>query len=127
MTDNYLAVGRPDQYLYPFLEVDLAAGRISVDEAQEMTDLYMLKFNERSQDNEVAAQMMDLELESRKQEKKWRERKLYDIGQQRYNVRDTIDAINHWNQNVMIGGCDPETGKDASNLLTVMMLESFAG
>ena len=125
LTDNYLAVGRPDQYLYPFLEADLAAGRISVDEAQEMTDLYMLKFNERSQDNEVAAQMMDLELESRKQEKKWRERKLYDIGQQRYNVRDTIDAINHWNQNVMIGGCDPETGKDASNLLTVMMLESF--
>ena len=35
---------------------------------------------------------MDLEMEQQKQEKKWEERKLYDIGQQRYNVRDTIDA-----------------------------------
>lgn len=125
LTDNYLALGRPDQYLYPFLKKDLEEGRLTLEEAQEMTDLYMLKFNERSQDNEVAAEMMDLELEERKQEKKWRERTLYDIGQQRYNVRDTIDAINHWNQNVMIGGCIPETGEDATNLLTVMMLESF--
>lgn len=125
LTDNYLAVGRPDQYLYPYLEKDLKEKRITVEEAQELTDLYMLKFNERSQDNEVAAQMMDLELEQRKQDKKWEERKLYDIGQQRYNVRDTIDAINHWNQNVMIGGCIPETGEDATNLMTVMILEAF--
>ena len=82
-----------------------------MEEAQELTDLYMLKFNERSQDNEVAAEMMDLEMEQQKQEKKWEERKLYDIGQQRYNVRDTIDAINHWNQNVMIGGCIRKQGK----------------
>lgn len=125
LTDNYLALGRPDQYLYPYLEKDLKENKITVEEAQELTDLYMLKFNERSQDNEVAAQMMDLELEQKKQDRKWEERKLYDIGQQRYNVRDTIDAINHWNQNVMIGGCIPETGEDATNLMTVMMLESF--
>ena len=125
LTDNYLALGRPDQYLYPYLEKDLKENRLTVEEAQELTDLYMLKFNERSQDNEVAAEMMDLVMEQQKQEKKWEERKLYDIGQQRYNVRDTIDAINHWNQNVMIGGCIPETGEDATNLMTVMMLESF--
>lgn len=125
LTDNYLAVGRPDQYLYPYLEKDLTEGRLTMEQAQEITDLYLLKFNERSQDNEVAAQMMDLERKEEELEQKWRERKLYDIGQQRYNVRDTVDAINHWNQNVMIGGCDPQTGEDASNLLTVMILESF--
>ncbi len=125
LTDNYLALGRPDQYLFPFLQKDLEQERLTIEEAQELTDLFMLKFNERSQDNEVAAKMMDLEIEQKKQEQKWEERKLYDIGQQRYNVRDTIDAINHWNQNVMIGGCDPKTGTDASNPVTVMMLESF--
>lgn len=69
LTDNYLALGRPDQYLYPYLEKDLKENRLTVEEAQELTDLYMLKFNERSQDNEVAAEMMDLEMEQQKQEK----------------------------------------------------------
>lgn len=125
LTDNYLAVGRPDQYLYPFLEKDLEEGRLSVEEAQEITDCYMLKFNERSQDNETAAQMMDLEMRQKRFDKQWEERKLYDIGHQRYNVRDTVDAINHWNQNVMVGGLIPETGEDGTNLLTVMIIESF--
>lgn len=125
LTDNYLALGRPDQYLYPYLEHDIETGALTLEEAQEMTDCFMLKFNERSQDNEVAAQMMDLEKAQADNERKWVERKLYDIGQQRYNVRDTLDAINHWNQNVIVGGVIPETGEDATNLLTVMMIESF--
>jgi len=125
LTDNYLALGRPDQYLYPYLKSDLESGQLTLEEAQEITDCYMLKFNERSQDNEVAAQMMDLEKAQMNQDKKWKERKLYDIGQQRYNVRDTIDAINHWNQNVVVGGVIPESGEDATNILTVMIIESF--
>lgn len=125
LTDNYLALGRPDQYLYPFLEADIQAGRLSVEEAQEMVDCFMLKFNERTQDNEVAAQSMDLEAEAQKEEKKWIERKLTDIGQQRYNIRDRLDALNHWNQNVIIGGTHPQSGEDATNLLTSMILESF--
>lgn len=125
ITDNYLALGRPDQYLYPFLKKDLEEGKLTVEEAQEITDCFMLKFNERSQDNEVAAEMMDLERRQKQFDKKWEERKLYDIGHQRYQVRDTVDAINHWNQNIIVGGLIPETGEDASNLLTVMMIESF--
>lgn len=125
ITDNYLALGRPDQYLYPFLKKDLEDGTLTVEEAQEITDCFMLKFNERSQDNEVAAEMMDLERRQKQFDKQWEERKLYDIGHQRYQVRDTVDAINHWNQNIIVGGLVPETGEDATNLLTVMMLESF--
>ncbi|MDR1638927.1 MAG: hypothetical protein LBT59_04455 [Clostridiales bacterium] len=124
LTGNYLAIGRPDQFLYPFLKSDLDSGTLTVEEAQEITDLYMLKFNERAQDNETAAKTMDLESMKENQERKWRERKLSDIGQQRYNPRDSIDAVNHWNQNIMLGGVDSQ-GNDAVNLLTVMMLESF--
>ena len=125
LTDNYLALGRPDQYLYPYLQKDLMRGSLTMEEAQEITDCFMLKFNERAQDNEVAAREMDLALEERKEEQKWIERKITDIGQQRYNIRDRLDALNHWNQNVIIGGTIPETGEDATNLLTCMILESF--
>ncbi|MDR1541509.1 MAG: hypothetical protein LBU32_26655 [Clostridiales bacterium] len=125
LTGNYLAIGRPDQFLYPYLKSDLEKGLLSLEEAQELTDLFMLKFNERAQDNEIAAEQMDLEAMQAANEKKWRERKLYDIGQQRYNVRDTVDAVNHWNQNIMLGGVIPGTGEDAVNILSVMMLESF--
>ena len=125
LTDNYLALGRPDQYLYPYLKHDLEEGVLIPCEAQEIIDCYMLKFNERSQDNEVAAQMMDLEKAQQEQVNKWVERKLYDIGQQRYNIRDTLDAINHWNQNVIVGGVTADSGDDATNILTVMIIESF--
>lgn len=125
LTSNHLALGRPDQYLNAFLESDLKSGRLTVPEAQEITDCFMLKFNERAQDNNVAAQRMEIERIQLANEKKWRERKLTDIGQQRYNVRDNIDAYNHWNQNVIIGGVKPEDGSDAVNYVTVMILESF--
>ncbi|GHV11585.1 hypothetical protein FACS189491_03060 [Spirochaetia bacterium] len=126
LTGNHCAIGRPDQFLYPYLEVDLAGGVLNVDEAQEIVDCFMLKFNERAQDNNVVAEhMAELERIQAENEKKWKNRKLTDIGQQRYNVRDNIDAYNHWNQNIMIGGVKPEDGSDASNYVTVMMMETF--
>lgn len=38
--------GRMDQYLYPFYEADLRAGRLSSDEAQELLDCLWIKFSE---------------------------------------------------------------------------------
>ncbi|GHV63749.1 glycyl radical enzyme [Spirochaetia bacterium] len=127
LTGSHCAVGRPDQYLYPYLEMDLATGVMSVDEAQEIIDCYMLKFNERTQDNHVFAEhMAEIERIQAENERQWRERKVTDIGHgQHYNVRDDIDAYNHWLQNIMIGGVKPEDGSDATNYITVMMLETF--
>ncbi|MDR2357246.1 MAG: hypothetical protein LBD92_04050 [Oscillospiraceae bacterium] len=39
------AFGRFDQYTWPLLEKDLAAGTITMDEAQEITDAFFLKVN----------------------------------------------------------------------------------
>ncbi len=125
LTDNHLALGRPDQYLYPFLKADLENGRLTIDEAQEITDCFLLKFNERALNNQTNAQTKDMAREQEEHENKWRNRKIHDIGQQRYNIRDTIDATNHWNQNVVIGGLIPEYGQDATNILSVMILESY--
>ena len=40
-----LAFGRFDQYTWPFLKGDLEAGRITMDEAQEIIDAFFLKAN----------------------------------------------------------------------------------
>jgi hypothetical protein len=39
------ALGRFDQYTWPFLKRDLEAGRITLDEAQEIVDAFFLKAN----------------------------------------------------------------------------------
>ncbi len=39
------ALGRMDQYLYPFYERDIEEGRITKEEAQEMLDCYILQLN----------------------------------------------------------------------------------
>ena len=41
-----LSFGRMDQYVGKYLEADLAAGRLTVEEAQELTDFFMLKVAE---------------------------------------------------------------------------------
>ena len=43
-TEGY-SVGRPDQYLQSFYERDIAAGRISREEVQEMLDCWLLRLN----------------------------------------------------------------------------------
>ncbi|MBU0973002.1 MAG: pyruvate formate lyase family protein, partial [Proteobacteria bacterium] len=43
---NSISLGRIDQYLYPFYASDLAAGRITPDQAQELISLLFLKTNE---------------------------------------------------------------------------------
>ena len=39
------SIGRFDQYVWPYLEKDLASGAITMDEAQELVDCFFLKLN----------------------------------------------------------------------------------
>jgi formate C-acetyltransferase len=39
-----LGLGRPDQYLYPYYAADLAAGRLTRDEALELLEIFLLGF-----------------------------------------------------------------------------------
>jgi formate C-acetyltransferase len=125
LTGNSLAVGRLDQHLGSFLENDLAQGRITVEEAQELMDCLLLKFNERALDNRIAQQIMDKEQVQQQFDRQWANRSPFDHSTQKYNVRDSIDATNHWLQNIIAGGVLSANGEDASNLVTVMCLEAF--
>lgn len=44
---NYIPLGRPDQYLYPFFKKDMEEHRISKEYAIDLTGSFLAKFNER--------------------------------------------------------------------------------
>lgn len=122
---NYLAIGRIDQHVNRYLEQDLATGRLDAVGAQELFDCFLLKFNERSVDNAVALQETDTVKVQENMDRNWSKRSPFDHSTQKFNVRDSIDATNHWLQNVILGGVKPDDGSDAANLATIMCLEAF--
>ena len=124
LTGNSLAMGRVDQYLFPYYKSDIESGRITDDQCQEMFDLFLLKYNERAQNNEIHADNVDLIKAQEDRDKNWSNRTAF-MEQQHHNTRDTVDATNHWLQNIVLGGISPYSGKDSSNMLSLIMLESF--
>jgi pyruvate-formate lyase len=118
-TMNGNAIGRLDQFAWPYLRDDLAAGRLDLERAAELTDCFCLKFNER------AAATEELRPENREAED------LDPLARTRHYTssqiagrRDRLDATNHWLQNVVVGGLTPE-GEDGTNPLTYLLLESY--
>jgi pyruvate-formate lyase len=118
-TMNGNAMGRVDQYVWPYLEADLEAGRVTAEQAAELVDCFCLKFNER-------AQTLDEQRpEAREPEavdpaKRTRHYTSSQIGTR----RDSVDATNHWLQNIVVGGVRPEGG-DGTNPLSFLLLESY--
>ncbi len=86
------AFGRFDQYTWPFLKADLEAGRITMDEAQEIVDAFFLKAN-------------------------------CFYGAAPGKLAQTTGIGNTY-QHTTIGGIKPDTGEDATNPVTYMVLES---
>ena len=124
LTGNYLAIGRFDQHVWPYLEADLKCGIIDLERAQEIVDCFFLKFNERSEDNSIAFEKTDFEKARARDEANWAKRDPFAHQTQRTNARDGVDATNHWLQNVLVGGVNGD-GEDASNPVTYMCLEAF--
>ena len=86
------ALGRFDQYTWPYLKRDLEEGRITMEYAQEITDAFFLKAN-----------------------------CYYGAGPAKL-VSTT--GIGNTYQHTTLGGVDPDTGEDATNPVTYMVLET---
>jgi pyruvate-formate lyase len=133
-TMNGNAMGRLDQYAWPYLQADLEAGRLDLARAAELTDCFCLKFNERAQTNEemrpearrstgdkskggrhTASSQMRMQQEELGEAEHWL---------QGIVDRDSVDATNHWLQNIVIGGVRPD-GTDGTNPLTYLLLDSY--
>lgn len=118
-TMNGNACGRLDQYVQPYLEADLAAGRLSVERAMELAACFCLKFNERAKTTDEQCPEAR-EAEQVDPTRRTRHYTSSQIGTQ----RDRLDATNHWLQNIVIGGLTPD-GVDGTNLLSFLLLEAY--
>jgi choline trimethylamine-lyase len=119
-TGNGNALGRLDQYLWPYLERDLSDGRLTLEEAAELVDCFMLKFNERAkttEDQSPEHRSIDEPLDPGS-------RTRHGTSSQIGTSRDRIDATNHWLQNIIVSGLTPD-GRDGTNLLSHLLLRSF--
>ena len=118
-TMNGNATGRLDQYVWPYLQADLEADRIDVETAAELVDCFCLKFNERAKTTEEQTtearepEQIDLSRRTR-----------HYTSSQLGTRRDSLDATNHWLQNIVIGGLTPDE-EDGTNPLTFLLLESY--
>lgn len=85
------ALGRLDQYMWPYLEADLREGRLDWTEAAELVDCFCLKFNERAKTTED--QLADhRDAVDNAPLKRTRHRTSSQFGTR----RDRLDATNHW-------------------------------
>ncbi|MFC1715697.1 pyruvate formate lyase family protein [Candidatus Poribacteria bacterium] len=118
-TMNGNATGRMDQYVWPYLQADLEAGRMDMEKAGELVDCFCLKFNERAKTTEEqtteARESEDIDFSRRTR---------HYTSSQIGTRRDSLDATNHWLQNIVVGGVTPE-GADGTNPLTYLLIEGY--
>lgn len=113
-SNTSLSLGRFDQYCGPYLENDLAAGILTPESAQELVDCLWIKFNDR-------AQIL------RENFAGWHQDHTWQVGHRYRTItgEDSADAINHFGQNLLLSGIQPD-GADGTNPLTWLMLNSMA-
>jgi len=118
-TMNGNALGRLDQYMWPYLQADMARGVLDLERASELVDCFTLKFNERAKTTD------DQRPESREDEiLDLSRRTRHSTSSQIGTSRDRLDATNHWLQNIVISGVTPD-GEDGTNPLSFLLLESY--
>ncbi|MBI2940988.1 MAG: hypothetical protein HYY04_11190 [Chloroflexi bacterium] len=110
-TGTALSLGRFDQYCGPFLEQDLAAGRLTHEQAREMMDCLWLRFNDRAQ---LVRENHLPRVRTHPWQAGYRTRTIHDF--------DLADALNHWGQNIVLGGIRPDGG-DGTNELTYLCFD----
>jgi len=113
------ALGRLDQHAWPFLQRDLKSGTLDLSGALELVSCFCLKFNERAKttDEQLAEgreeETVDLSRRTR-----------HYTSSQLGTRRDSLDATNHWLQNIVVAGLTPE-GTDGTNPLSYLLLEAY--
>ncbi len=117
---NGNAMGRLDQYAWPYLEADLAAGRIDLARAAELTDCFCLKFNERAKTTEEQRPEAR-EPEPHRPGRRTRHYTSSQLGTERDCARRHQPlAAEHRRRRP-----DARTGADGTNPLTFLLLESY--
>lgn len=118
-TMSYVSIGRIDHLLNPYYSMDLERGSLTLGQAQELVDQFCLRVNDRA--------ILDPENYVVKQKEMPgapRQFKLdYNFGFVEKAETDEADAINHWGQNILLSGLNPD-GSDDTNILTYLFLNA---
>ena len=131
-TMNGNALGRLDQYGWPYLQADLESGRLDVARAAELVDCFCLKFNERAQTTEdMLPNARSPQGSKSRKTRHFTSAQVIADAQVRAEAgkrvdRDRLDATNHWLQNIIVGGLRPD-GTDGTNPLTFLLLDAYGG
>lgn len=118
-TEAPLSLGCVDRIVQPYFEADYASGRITLERAQELIDCFCLRVNDRAQmdpKNYVADQKSLVGATEQSAMG-------YGTGFVSQAENDGADAINHWGQNLLIGGLGPDR-QDMTSPITYMFLNA---
>jgi formate C-acetyltransferase len=117
---THISIGRIDQILNPYFEMDWKAGKITLQKAQDIVDSFVLHCNDRAQiDPNLYVIADQKKLEGAPEQN----RIVYDHGFVTEAETDHADAINHWGQNILLSGLLPD-GSDATSVLTYLFLNA---
>ncbi|GHV63779.1 glycyl radical enzyme [Spirochaetia bacterium] len=117
---THISIGRIDQVLNPYFEMDWKAGRITLSRAQEIVDSFVLHCNDRAQ---LDPKLYAIEDQKKLEGAPEQNRIVYDHGFVTAAETDHADAINHWGQNILLSGLLPDGG-DATGVLTYLFLNA---
>lgn len=124
-TMEFIPVGRTDQYLYPFYQADIAAGRLTKPEAEDLITSFLAKFSERVHMNHEP----DWEMHLRDEDTQYNGvDPNFTTTAGTYSNDDSYNfgtSANHWLCNMILGGVTAD-GEDATNELTYMILRQWA-
>ena len=115
-----ISIGRIDAVLNPYFEADWKAGAITLAQAQDLVDSFVLHVNDRAQ---VDPKQYYLEDQKSLPGAPQQCRIGYGYGFVTSLENDQADAINHWGQNILLSGLNAD-GSDATNGLTYLFLNS---
>ena len=119
-TSTTISIGRIDQILNPYFEMDVVAGKISLARAQDIVDSFVLHCNDRAQIN---PELYFCEDQKKLEGASEQSRMYHMFGFVTALESDQADAINHWGQNILLSGMLPD-GSDATSALTYLFLNA---
>ena len=119
-SNTNISIGNIDRVLYPYFQMDIENNVMTLQQAQEIVDSFVLHCNDRAQ---IDPKQYFLEDQKSLPGAPEQFRIGYGNGFVTSLENDQADAINHWGQNILLSGLLLD-GSDATNPLTYLFLNA---
>lgn len=120
-----VAAGRPDQYFYPYFKKDIDEGKLTMEQAEELTGSWLVKFSERVQLDPELWEFDHMTAIDENYDGGCLDNETNVFSMENAEEYNLGTSANHWEQNVILGGVHAD-GSDATNELTYMILKMWS-